>query len=113
MGEEFFPDPMKEEIVPPGKKFVPVVSSSHSTKPSGHESVEGAEAPSSRDGYGKAKGTGASVMTKLPFSSGRTSRETQQGQDKGIPAKEYLREKLRIRGDKSGSVPGAAEIPRI
>ncbi|KAL0698347.1 hypothetical protein Bca4012_054469 [Brassica carinata] len=95
--EEFFPDPMKEEIVPPGKKFVPVVSSSHSTtKPSGHEMsrVEGAEAPISGDGYGKAKGTEASVRTKSPFSSGGTSRETQQGQDKGISAKEYLREKL-------------------
>ncbi|KAL0798430.1 hypothetical protein Bca101_053605 [Brassica carinata] len=124
VGEEFFPDPMKEEIVPPGNKFVPVMSSSHSSKPSGHEMsrVEGAEAPISGDGYGKAKGTGASVMTKLPFSSGGTSTETQQGQDKGISAKEYLREKLspgeedkalsevvseklHLGGDKSDSVP--------
>lgn len=92
MEEEFFPDPMKEEIVPPGKKFVPVVSSSHSTnKPTGQESrVEGAEAPS--DGYGnkvisvvtpvyeKVKGTGAIVMKKLPFSrSAATGARTRQG----------------------------------
>ncbi|CAN7033229.1 unnamed protein product [Brassica rapa subsp. trilocularis] len=132
--EEFFPDPMKEEMVPPGKKFFPVVSSSHSTKPSGR--VKGAEASISRDGYGnkvismvtpvyeKVKGTGAIVMKKLPFSSGgtHTERENKQGQDKGISAKEYLTKKLRpgegdkalsevvteklhLGGDKSGSVP--------
>lgn len=132
--EEFFPDPMKEEIVPPGKKFVPVVSSSHSTKPSGR--VKGAEASISRDGYGnkvismvtpvyeKVKGTGAIVMKKLPFSGHGTGTkmENQQGQDKGISAKEYLTEKLspgegdkalsevvteklHLGGDKSGSVP--------
>ncbi|KAF3573374.1 hypothetical protein F2Q69_00060328 [Brassica cretica] len=135
--EKFFPDPMKEETVPLGKKFVPVVSSSHSTKPSGHESrVKGAEASISRDGYGnkvismvtpvyeKVKGTGAIVMKKLPFSSGGTGTEklNQQGQDKGISAKEYLTEKLspgeedkalsevvaeklHLGGGKSGSVP--------
>ncbi|KAG7546199.1 CAP160 protein [Arabidopsis suecica] len=69
----------------------------------GHENrVEGAEPPSSAGGYGstvagmvtpvyeKVKETGASVMTKLPFSG----TGTEQGQDKGVSAKEYLTEKL-------------------
>ncbi|EFH45925.1 hypothetical protein ARALYDRAFT_492269 [Arabidopsis lyrata subsp. lyrata] len=69
----------------------------------GHENrVEGAETPSSAGGYGstvagmvtpvyeKVKETGASVMTKLPFSG----TGTEQGQDKGVSAKEYLTEKL-------------------
>ncbi|KAH0852065.1 LOW QUALITY PROTEIN: hypothetical protein HID58_094246, partial [Brassica napus] len=129
--EEFFPDPMKEEIVPPGKKFVPVVSSSHSTKPSGR--VKGAEASISRDGYGnkvismvtpvyeKVKGTGAIVMKKLPFSGHGTDGEparTRQGHlsqrilteklspgegDKALS--EVVTQKLHLGGDKSGSVP--------
>ncbi|KAF8077498.1 hypothetical protein N665_1032s0009 [Sinapis alba] len=69
-----------------------------------HERHIGAETPSSGEGYGnkvasvvtpvyeKVKETGASVMTKLPFSGG--TEETQQGQDKGVSAKEYVAEKL-------------------
>ncbi|CAB81368.1 putative protein, partial [Arabidopsis thaliana] len=69
----------------------------------GHENrVEGAENPSSAGGYGstvasmvtpvyeKVKETGASVMTKLPF----TGTGTEQGQDRGVSAKEFLTEKL-------------------
>ncbi|KAL0891040.1 hypothetical protein Bca101_015023 [Brassica carinata] len=68
----------------------------------GNVSHVGAETPSSGEGYGdkvasvvtpvyeKVKETGANVMTKLPFSGA----ETQQGQDKGVSAKEYVAEKL-------------------
>uniref|UniRef100_A0A1J3JXL8 Low-temperature-induced 65 kDa protein n=1 Tax=Noccaea caerulescens TaxID=107243 RepID=A0A1J3JXL8_NOCCA len=74
----------------------------------GEVRVEGAETPSSAGGYGtkvagmvtpvyeKVKETGASVMTKLPFSGGGTGRETEtyQGQDMGVSAKGYMSEKL-------------------
>ncbi|EOA18495.1 hypothetical protein CARUB_v10007046mg [Capsella rubella] len=72
----------------------------------GHESrVKGDETLSSGGGYGstvagmvtpvyeKVKETGASVMTKLPF-SGTAGTGTETGQDKGVSAKEYLTEKL-------------------
>lgn len=71
---------------------------------SGEGENVGAETPSSGEGYGtkvasvvtpvyeKVKETGANVMTKLPFSGG--TEETQQGQDKGVSAKEYVAEKL-------------------
>lgn len=71
----------------------------------GHENrVEGEETPRSGGGYGstvadmvtpvyeKVKETGASVMTKLPFSG--TGTGTEQGQDKGVSAREYMSEKL-------------------
>lgn len=71
----------------------------------GHENrVEGEETPRSGGGYGstvagmvtpvyeKVKETGASVMTKLPFTG--TGTGTEQGQDKGVSAREYLSEKL-------------------
>ncbi|XP_010433614.1 PREDICTED: low-temperature-induced 65 kDa protein-like isoform X1 [Camelina sativa] len=65
--------------------------------------LEGEETPSSGVGYGstvagmvtpvyeKVKETGASVMTKFPFSG---TGGTETGQDKGVSAKEYLTEKL-------------------
>ncbi|CAH2077967.1 unnamed protein product [Thlaspi arvense] len=73
----------------------------------GHENrVEGEQIPSSGGGYGnkvagmvtpvyeKVKETGASVMTKLPFTGTETETQAQQGQDKGVSGREYLAEKL-------------------
>ncbi|VVB15692.1 unnamed protein product [Arabis nemorensis] len=75
------------------------------------ESPVGEEAPRSATGYGqkvagtvagkltpvyeKVKETGSNVMTKLPLSGGGRGAETQQGEDKGVSARDYLAEKLR------------------
>jgi len=46
--------------------------------------------------YEKVKETGSTVMTKLPLSGGGSGvKETQQGEEKGVTAKNYISEKLK------------------